>query len=208
MSLKDVLYSPDIYNILYHSIKYCDERNILDCGAGGRKPPLGLFNYHGFKTRGVEISREKIKTARSFEKEHGILLNIELGDMRNLQYSDESFSCVYSWNSSIHLSKRDTKTAISEMLRVLKPNGILSINFIWGTIEFTTLGEERNPGEYWMISSDGDEVLHSVYSEHESDTYFKGHNLIYKNKKILEYWNQEYNYQDAYIDYIIQKKLI
>ena len=145
MSLKDVLYSPDIYNILNHSVKYCDERTVLDCGAGGSEPPLGLFSYHGFKTRGVEISSDQIDAAKDFEKEHGIQLNIELGDMRNLNYENESFSCVYTWNSSIHLSKEDTKTAISEMLRVLKPDGILYVNFIWGAIDFTILGEERTP---------------------------------------------------------------
>ena len=57
-----------------------------------------------------------------------------------------------------------------------------------------------------MTLSDGEEVLHSVYSEQEVTQLFKGHDLLYKNKKILEYRNQDTHIQDAYIDIIIQKK--
>ncbi|MHA1435593.1 MAG: hypothetical protein ACTSO7_17270 [Candidatus Heimdallarchaeota archaeon] len=30
------------------------EKTVLDCGAGGRRPPLALFYKDGYKTAGIE----------------------------------------------------------------------------------------------------------------------------------------------------------
>ncbi len=34
---------------------------ILDCGAGGETPPLGLFHESGFETWGIDISPEQLQ---------------------------------------------------------------------------------------------------------------------------------------------------
>ncbi|MCG3218966.1 MAG: SAM-dependent methyltransferase, partial [Candidatus Heimdallarchaeota archaeon] len=44
--------------MLYEFLKECLnsplEKVILDCGAGGRQPPLALFNAYEFETHGID----------------------------------------------------------------------------------------------------------------------------------------------------------
>ena len=43
---------------LYKFLEYCNksnmEKKILDCGAGGNMPPLGLFYSEGYETYGFK----------------------------------------------------------------------------------------------------------------------------------------------------------
>lgn len=48
---------------------------ILDCGAGGDMPPLGLFKSHGFQTVGIEIDEKAIASANKFAETQGMDLN-------------------------------------------------------------------------------------------------------------------------------------
>ena len=41
------------------------------------------------------------------------------------------------------------------------------INFIWEPAKPMYLGEERAPGECWMMGRDGEEVLHTLFSEED-----------------------------------------
>jgi len=206
MTLHTVVYHPELYKLLELANQHIEERTILDCGAGGRKPPLGLFHIHGYKTTGIDISSSQIEASRVFEKEHGVDLNINEGDMLDLQFPDESFSCVYSFHSSIHLTKKQTKQAINEMLRVLKPGGIMYVDFIWEPGQQMYLGEERAPGEYWMMGRNGEMVLHSVFSEEEADEFFEGHQVLLKRKEQLSFDRNVEVLEDAYIHYYIKKK--
>ena len=161
------IYPAELYQLLRFT-QSLEEKTVLDCGAGGRNPPLGLFHEYGFKTIGIDISLSQIEAAKEYEKTHGINLNIIKGNMLDLEFSEDSFSCVYSFNSSVHLSKKNTRKAVAEMLRVLKPGGVMYINFIWEPAKPMYLGEERAPGECWMMGRDGEEVLHTLFSEEET----------------------------------------
>lgn len=59
-----------------------------------------------------------------------LILNIENGDMRNLRFDDSTFSFVYSYNSIFHMSKEDIQKSINEFYRVLKPKGLMFVNFL------------------------------------------------------------------------------
>ncbi|MHA2033254.1 MAG: class I SAM-dependent methyltransferase, partial [Candidatus Kariarchaeaceae archaeon] len=106
------------------------EKKILDCGAGGNNPPLTLFYLNGFETHGIDISEDENQKAQIFCGTHDIKLNIVTGDIRDIPFEDESFSFVYSINTTVHLSKHDNLKAISEIHRVLKPEGLCCLNFI------------------------------------------------------------------------------
>ena len=198
------IFPSPIYALLRYVEKYGVERTVLDCGAGGRQPPLALFSLHGYKTYGIDISDSQITGANSFASQHSIELEIGRADMRRLPFSNNRFGCVYSWNSSIHLTKRDTEVAISEMLRVLKEKGLLFVNFIWNKGQGPDLGEERNPGEFWM-TFDGEECVHSCFHEAEVDRIFEGLELLYKQKRQITEKRNSRVVKDAYLDYIVRK---
>ena len=121
--------------------------------------------------------------------------------MRRIPFDDETFGCVFSWNSSIHLTKNDTKIAIDEMLRVLKKGGVLYVNFLWNKGIDMNLGEERNPGEFWKE----DFTVHSCFSEDEVDQFFEGYHILYKQKKQFMLRRNDRTRNEAYMDYIVKK---
>ena len=45
-------------NQLFTFLLYCNsvevEKSILDCGAGGMLPPLGIFKAQGYETKGID----------------------------------------------------------------------------------------------------------------------------------------------------------
>lgn len=202
--LNYTIFPSPIYTLLRYVEKYGVERTVLDCGAGGRQPPLALFFLHGYKTYGIDISDSQINRANEFASQHNIELKIRKADMRSIPFNNSFFGCVYSWNSSIHLTKKDTEVAISEMLRVLKDKGFLFVNFIWNEGQGIDLGEERNPGEFWM-TFDNEECVHSCFHESEVERIFEGLELLYKQKRQITEKRNGRVVKDAYLDYIVRK---
>ena len=202
--MDEIIYPAPLYNFLSFTNEHAPEKSVLDCGAGGSRPPLALFHSHGYRTNGIDISQSQIRSAREFASSRGIDLGIREADMRSIPFGDESFGCVYSWNSSIHLTKKDTAITVGEMLRVLKPGGLLYMNFIWDIARAVYQGEEREPGELWV--TDGDtEYLHSVFSENEPDSLFTGKRILFKQSRKLERIIRSRLIKDGYHDYIVQK---
>lgn len=84
---------------LYRFIKFCNEttmnKKVLDCGAGGDCPPLGLFSEYGYETHGIEFNSKQLEEANIYASNKSQNLNIERGDMRKLNFENESFSFVY-----------------------------------------------------------------------------------------------------------------
>lgn len=165
------------------------EKKILDCGAGGPRPPLSLFSEYGFEAYGIDISLEQIRRAKLYSKRNGIVLHLREGDMRNLPFRDESFSFVYTQNSLCHLTKEDAKASIHEMERVLIPKGYLMVDFMSADCSFygdNSLGEQINPGEFQYIDEDGDRILHTFYTDGELDPLFHTLEIIRKVKVSTE----------------------
>jgi len=93
---------------------------ILDAGCGfGRE--LLYFTKHGFDTYGIDASEELLKLARKRAPK----ANIQLVDLRSkLPFGNNFFDGIWARNSLHHLESKDLKNALSEIRRILKPNGI------------------------------------------------------------------------------------
>jgi SAM-dependent methyltransferase len=158
---------------------------ILDCGAGGPIPPLALFQKQGFESWGVDISEEQLDKARHFCQEQNIDIHLQEGDMRHIPFDNESFDYVYEHFSMCHLNKGDTLAAISEMRRVLRPQGLCFLGVIstdtWPKLLF---GEERKPGEYWGEEDGKQNVLHSMFNDEEADILVSGWEVLIKEKQV------------------------
>jgi ubiquinone/menaquinone biosynthesis C-methylase UbiE len=204
----DILWPESVYRFLKIIEKTELEKKILDCGAGGPRPPLALFRSRGFETHGIDISEAAINASDKFANEHGFSLNIVKGDMREIPFDDSSFSFVFSQNSICHLTKKDTVTAIKEMSRVLKPGGYVLVDFMSTDSSYCgspSLGEEVGPGEYQYVDDDGDEILHCFHSDNEPDRYFAGMKIIRKVKTISENLRRSIRDVDVRLDYYVTK---
>lgn len=183
-----IIVRPAVYNFLAYveqiEVSHLD-KTVLECGAGGRYPPLAVFYERGYKPYGIDISEHRINLANTFCREHNVTLNIIKGDMRDIPFDDESFSFVYECDSMCHLTKKDTGITIKEMTRVLKRGGYVSVGFM--TLDSWPLdGEEQDPGEFWVLHG-GRDVVHSYFTDDEPDHYFTGLEIVWKEKRTILY---------------------
>ncbi len=161
------------------------DKTVLDCGAGGRTPPLSHFAERGYECHGIDISAEQVRRAAEYAKERGYALNLRVGDMRELPYPDASFSYVYELESMCHLTKADTKVALSEMKRVLKPGGYLFAHFM--SMEFWPItGREEAAGEFAETEC-GEAVVHSYFEDDEVYGLFPDMRIVWKQKRFTYY---------------------
>ncbi len=161
------------------------EKIVLECGAGGRYPPLALFYERGYNSYGIDISDGQIERARSFCRDRDIQITLIKADMRSIPFEDESFSFVYECDSMCHLTKEDMGTAIKEITRVLTKGGYCSMGFM--TLDSWPLeGEERRPGQFWHCYQ-GEEYMHSYFEDDEPDQYFTDLDIVWKEKYTILY---------------------
>ncbi|MDH5449721.1 MAG: class I SAM-dependent methyltransferase [Candidatus Bathyarchaeota archaeon] len=204
---------------LYTFLKYCEnsklEKEILDCGAGGKKPPLYIFHLFGYKTHGVDISEEQLRKAHEFCKEKRIDLDIRKGDMRNLPFEDCSISFVYSYDTIFHMPKKEISIAMEEMKRVLKKEGLLFVNFVSTEHSGFGKGEIIEAGEF--LQNGRHEKVHiSYYEDDAPDQYFNGLAMLCKEKRIMEFTREgaralgfnvdRKKHVYASLDYVARKK--
>lgn len=205
--MKQLYWQNQLFTFLLYAEGKGLERKILDCGAGGKTPPLGIFKNYGYETYGVELSENAIARAAEFEEKHGMDLNIIKGDMRELAFKDGEFSYVYSYNSIFHMSKEEIKKSIGEIHRVLIKGGYAFINFPSCNDEMATAGKKVGEGEYLQLEN-GEDVLHSYFNIDEAEEYgfFKGFKIIFKENSIRNGFRDDGSrVTKGYIDYIIEK---
>lgn len=199
-------------NQLFTFLLYCNgqklDKKILDCGAGGRIPPLAIFKEHGYETYGIEISDEQMKRVNEFEEKNKVKLNIQKGDMKELPFEDDSMSFVYSYNSIFHMNKEDISQTIGEIKRVIKPGGLCFINL--ASIDDDRFGEGEKVGEgEYLQEEHGDMVLHSYFSHNEAEKIFEKHGLdvVYKEIRVRTGPTRSGGKITlGFIDYIVENK--
>ncbi len=100
------------------------EKTILDVGCGpGRDAQI--MTDKGLDVTGIDMSWELIKRAQQLHPEVGF----QLMDVRNLEFPDNSFGGAWCNAVLLHLNDDDLKAALSEIHRVLKPQGIIGASF-------------------------------------------------------------------------------
>jgi len=190
MNLIDENLWPECLLTFLKVIKKSDlDKSILDCGAGGRRPPLAFFKQLNFETYGIDISQKSLELAKRYENDKNIILNIQYGDMRDLPFDDSSISFIYTQNSLCHISKKDHSIVINEINRVLKVGGYCLVDFMSAESSYCTedqMGEIVGDNEYRM--KDGD--YHSFFVDNEPDNYFCNMN-IFRVDKIITYLKNE-----------------
>ena len=208
--MKHLVWGSQFYTFLRECEKSNLEKTVLDLGAGGDLPPLGLFHLFGYKTYGIDITEKQLELASEFCKTYDINLNIRKGNMIELKFDDESISFVYSINSMIFLTKKETQKVIQEIERVLKVNGLCFVNFL--SIDDENYTQGRRIGDDEFVQGDFDwtekEVVQSFFKDDEPDKFFKNFEILRKEKKIIERKCENCNniHKQSFIDYLAKKK--
>ena len=116
---------------------------ILEIGAGTGKYSIELARQ-GFKVtavdltpRNIEILKENAKTVKNIEA--------YVGDALNLNFEDNQFDIVLCLGPMYHLfNQKDKDRAISESVRVCKPNGILMFAYLTHSSIVWNYGVRKN----------------------------------------------------------------
>jgi len=109
-------------------------KTALEVGCGG-----GILSEEickmGFKTSGIDPAEESIVTARGHAQAEGLPIHYEIGSGEDIPYSDASVDFVFCCDVLEHV--RDLPKVISEISRVLKPDGV----FIYDTLNRTIISK-------------------------------------------------------------------
>jgi ubiquinone/menaquinone biosynthesis C-methylase UbiE len=174
----------------------------LDCGAGGDDPPLALFARYGYRTCGVEIALPALHAARAYGQEHDLPLNIWRGDMRHLPFADASFSHVYAYNAIMFMTKPDVARAMAEMARVLRPGGLLYVNFMSVDDPDDSLFCPEGPAQDLLGSE-----RFAKHGDSEPDAYLLGFQILRREKRYVGRQSRAGWLDQVDLEYIARKTL-
>lgn len=205
--MNQILKQTPLYRFLEYcnAEKPCERPKILDCGAGGSMPPLLLFHSYGYETHGVEYDQGQVALAKAspYISSNDINLGIIQGDMRTLPFEDASFDFIYSYNSIFHMKKVDIAKSISEMKRVLKPGGLMFVNFL--SVDDFRFGEGPDLGDNQFEQMDDEPVIHSYFEYDEAERYFEDMGFVFKERRIIERMFEGDRIRQGFVDYIVRK---
>lgn len=125
--------------ILLDFLELRDGKRVLDCGCGMGFYLMVMSTLWNLELVGLDADVERLHCA----EEHGIRAELVRGDAQRLPLADDSFDAVLMTEVLEHIP--DDAAALSEVLRVLRPGGVLAlsvphaqypiawdpINFVW-----------------------------------------------------------------------------
>lgn len=99
-----------------------NKKIFLDLGCGLGRHTI-QFAQAGFNTFGFDLSKTSIEKTEEYAKKSSTKISLQVGDMLNLPYKDESFDCIFCYHVISHTDTKGIKKIISELKRVLKNDG-------------------------------------------------------------------------------------
>ncbi|MGK7887179.1 MAG: methyltransferase domain-containing protein [Crocosphaera sp.] len=113
---------------------------VLDVGCGIGGSSRILAKEYGFQTTGVTISPKQVQRATELTPEN-VTAKFQVDDALNLSFPDNSFDVVWSIEAGPHMP--DKAKYAEEMVRVLKPGGILVV------ADWNQRDDRQKPLNFW-----------------------------------------------------------
>lgn len=147
--------SLEAYSFLYRW-KEQGKDDFLDLGCGIGRHAL-IFGKQGFSVYFSDIKSEAVEQTESLLKKENIPCFGRVEDMENMSFDDNSFDCILSWQVINHNDTKGVKKTISEIHRILKPNGEVALTIPskktwgfkqdWPVVDENTKLNMANPAE-------------------------------------------------------------
>ncbi len=114
---------------------------VLDAGTGRGRFAIAFAKAGAKRVIAVDISPLLVKFAREEVEKVGVSdrIAVEVGDVEDLKYDDDSFDIACSMGTTIHLP--NPSKGIAELKRVCKPSGLVVTNAV--------LAGKTKEGSYW-----------------------------------------------------------
>lgn len=176
----------DDMTMVINLLKKNSARKVLDLGCGTGRHTI-LLAKKGFDVYGLDISKEGLRQTAESLRKNELKAKLRCGSCyKKFPYKDNTFDAIISVQVIHHNYVKKIRYCISEIERVLKPNGILfvtvAINRARGRTKRFRLAAPRT-----YIPLDGDEkgLPHYIYNKQLLRRDFKNFNIIkiYNDKK-------------------------
>ncbi len=134
-------------NSFDENLSTLDGGKILDVATGfGDLLEHLADNFKSYESgTGIDIAVEKITETIKNNKKH----TFHVMNANKIEFEDESFDTVSISNSLHHLNDTDRVTVLSEMKRVLTPNGLLIISEISQSVDSLKENSHRHAHHWW-----------------------------------------------------------
>lgn len=140
-------------------------RDVLDVGSGPGRDGI-IIQASGLTVTCLDASEAMVRLS----SERG--LKSVLGDFDHLPFADEEFDAVWAYTSLLHVPKSQVSQALREIWRVIKPDGILGLGMIEGTIE-EYRETEKVPLTRWFSFYTTQEIEELLRQHHFAVVYFE-----------------------------------
>ena len=130
------------------------ESFVLDLGCGVGRHVVYLSG-RGFRVAGVDISPSGIRLTREACADRGISFEGQVSDMTTLSWADSIFDAALSISTIHHHKREGIMRTLGQIRRVLKPGGLLLVDFpCTNTLDYRLLRERVAAGEITEIEPD------------------------------------------------------
>lgn len=192
----------------YYAEKWKREnyRSVLDLGCGLGRHAM-LFAKYGFKTTAVDISSEAVEYLKKWQIDESVDILCKKADMSCLPFADDAFDCVFAMHSAGHTDTKGMKQILSEISRVLKPNGTVFITLCSKETPSFTEGKVPAVDENTLLKTEGPEqgVPHFYVNLEDIVKLFSGYEII-KVRHIDECYNNGSNQSSKH--YFIEARIL
>ena len=106
----------------FYNLKDRKNIRILDMGCGSGASVCFLA-AEGFSVYGIDGSKSAINISKKRLENKNLEAELLLGDFQTLPFEDHFFNCVIDIASLQHNDNNSIKSALSEVYRILNPNG-------------------------------------------------------------------------------------
>jgi len=181
-----VFYKPhEDMNKIINLFKKEGVKKILDVGCGSGRH-IVLLSKEGFDVYGMDNAESGLKRTRKWLKELGLKAKLKNASCyKTFLYKDNTFDAIIFTQVIHHAKLKEINFCISEIKRVLKPNGLVFItvtkNKMKGRASKVKIIEPRT---YVMLDGPEKGVPHYIYTKTLFKKYFKNFNIfsIYTDK--------------------------
>ena len=155
----------------------------VGCGIGGSSRILA--KDYNFDVTGVTISPQQVKRAKELTPE-GVDAKFAVDDAMALSFADASFDVVWSVEAGPHMP--DKAVFAKELLRVLKPGGILVV------ADWNQRDDRKVPLNFWekpVMRQLLDQWSHPAFSSIEGFSELLAETGLVEGEVITDDWTQE-----------------
>ena len=153
-----------------------DNANVLEVAPGPGYFSIELAKMGNYNITGMDISADFVEICKTNAKRENVSINFLQGNVSQMPFEDNTFDFIFC--SAAFKNFKEPVTALREMYRVLKNNGIVLIVDMNHDVSKETLDEEARrtskPGfERWFMKMTFKGLCKGAYSKGELENMIK-----------------------------------